>query len=56
MNINKHWHLSRKMPKNPSMEERIRWHLAHSKNCKCRLIPEILQKDIFTKLLQKEKA
>lgn len=36
MNINKTWHLSHKMPKNPSLDQRIIWHVEHTRNCKCR--------------------
>ncbi len=36
MKINKEWHLSNKMPEKPSLDQRIEWHLAHSKNCSCR--------------------
>ena len=36
--MNKAWHLKHKMPKNPTVEQRIEWHLAHSKNCGCRKI------------------
>jgi hypothetical protein len=46
MNINAKWHLANKMPKNPSVKERIEWHLGHQKNCKCRPISEKLQKII----------
>ena len=35
------------MPKNPTIEERIKWHKEHSKNCACRPTP--------TKLLAKMK-
>ena len=38
MKINKEWHLKNRMPKNPSIEERIAWHLGHAKNCGCRKI------------------
>jgi len=31
MKINKEWQLKNKMPKNPTFEERINWHIAHSK-------------------------
>ena len=46
MRINKEWHLKNKMPKNPSMEERINWHIAHAKNCTCREMPEGILKEI----------
>lgn len=34
--INKEWHLANKMPKNPTTDQRIKWHLEHAKKCKCR--------------------
>ena len=36
MAMNKEWHLKNKMPKNPSLDERIKWHVEHAKNCLCR--------------------
>lgn len=38
MAINKEWHLVNKMPKNPTMDQRINWHVEHSKNCNCRAL------------------
>jgi hypothetical protein len=46
MTINKEWHLKNKMPKNPTAEQRIKWHIAHAKNCSCRPIPEKLAQEI----------
>jgi len=40
MKINKEWHQAHPMPKSPSMQQRIKWHLEHSRNCGCREIPE----------------
>lgn len=37
------------MPKNPSEQERIKWHKAHAKHCHCREMPESIKK-----LIQKE--
>ncbi|MGE5298226.1 MAG: hypothetical protein ACM3KM_03620 [Acidobacteriaceae bacterium] len=34
--INAKWHLAHKMPKNPTLDQRIKWHLGHAKNCQCR--------------------
>lgn len=42
MKINKQWHEKNKMPKNPTLEERIKWHIEHAKQCGCRPIPESL--------------
>jgi hypothetical protein len=36
MKINKEWHLANKMPKKPTIEQRIKWHLEHARNCTCR--------------------
>jgi hypothetical protein len=41
--INGEWHKKNKMPKNPTLKERIKWHIAHAKNCACRAIPPKLQ-------------
>jgi len=42
MNINEKWHRANRMPKNPSLEQRIKWHQEHAKYCTCRPIPEKL--------------
>lgn len=34
--INKEWHLANKMPKNPTLDQRVQWHVEHAQNCKCR--------------------
>ncbi len=54
MAINKEWHLKNKMPKNAKFEERVKWHLAHQKNCNCRSIPEKLLNEIKTKNIDSE--
>jgi len=46
MKINKEWHEKNKMPKNAKFEERVKWHLAHQKNCNCRPIPARLLNDM----------
>jgi hypothetical protein len=54
MKINKKWHEEYKMPKNPTLEERIKWHIEHTKQCSCRPIPESLRLKI--KELTKKKV
>jgi len=44
--MNKGWHAANKMPKNASLEDRIRWHVAHAKVCGCRPVPESLLAEI----------
>lgn len=36
------------MVKNPKIEDRIKWHLEHRKNCACRPIPRKLYEEIFS--------
>jgi len=38
MKLNKDWHLKHPMPKNPTFEQRVEWHIEHQKNCSCRPI------------------
>jgi hypothetical protein len=44
MPINKFWHLKHRMPKNPALEQKIKWHTGHAKNCPCRDSGPRLQK------------
>jgi len=46
MPINKPWHEKNRMPKNPNLGQRIKWHLEHSKNCGCREIPQKLLREM----------
>jgi hypothetical protein len=36
MKINKTWHLKNKMLKNATLDQKIKWHEGHAKNCTCR--------------------
>jgi hypothetical protein len=44
--INTEWHHAHPMPKNPSLEQRIAWHLDHAQNCGCREIPGKLKEEM----------
>ncbi len=46
MKPNALWHSKNKMPKNATTQQRIKWHLAHQRNCGCREIPEKLKEEI----------
>ncbi len=37
-NINANWHLAHRMPKNPTLDQRVTWHLEHARNCHCRAL------------------
>jgi hypothetical protein len=38
--MNKEWHKANKLSPKALLDERIRWHLAHAKQCGCRPIPQ----------------
>jgi len=43
MSINAEWHKKNRMPKNPTLNERLKWHKEHAENCNCRQItPKLL--------------
>lgn len=44
--INAEWHLAHRMPKNPTTEQRLRWHIEHSRHCSCRPLTEKLKAEI----------
>ncbi|MBI4089297.1 MAG: hypothetical protein HY424_01160 [Candidatus Levybacteria bacterium] len=45
MILNREWHEKNRMPKNPTLQQKIEWHREHAKNCKCRSIPaKLLEK------------
>ncbi len=46
--INAAWHKTHPMPKNATTDQRIKWHLSHIKNCKCRNdIPSKLKEEML---------
>lgn len=49
MKLNKEWHLKNKMPKNATKIQRIKWHLAHEKNCNCRPMPLKLKEEVLAR-------
>jgi hypothetical protein len=40
------WHQKHPMPKKPTLEQRVDWHLAHSKACGCREIPKTVMAEL----------
>lgn len=46
MKINADWHRKHRMPKNPTLDERIEWHIEHAKHCACREMPAKIKEAI----------
>jgi hypothetical protein len=40
--LNAAWHKKHPMPRNATMAQRMKWHLAHANACGCREIPKIV--------------
>lgn len=49
MAINVLWHKRNPMPKNADMNQRIQWHMVHSKQCACRDIPDRLKQEMVAR-------
>ena len=41
--VNKKWHEKNAMPKNPTVEQRLNWHVKHARFCGCRPMPTSLK-------------
>lgn len=48
--MNKMWHEKNKLPRNAILDQRIKWHIEHQKNCNCRPIPKSLEKLVQIKV------
>ena len=46
MKLNKEWHEQHPMPKNPTLEQRLQWHVQHAKACACREVPDAILKEL----------
>ena len=46
MKLNADWHRGHKMPKNPSLDQRVSWHLEHARHCGCRDVPSTIKAEL----------
>jgi len=44
--INATWHRGHPMPRNATLDQRVRWHLAHVRACGCREIPATVRAEL----------
>jgi hypothetical protein len=49
--MNREWHKQHRMPTTATEQQRLQWHLEHTRNCSCRPFPESL----LAKLTDEEK-
>jgi len=51
--LNADWHKNNRMPKNPTLQQRIDWHIEHQKNCDCRPgLPEKLREEMIKRKIK----
>ncbi len=43
---NAEWHLKNRMPKNPTLDQRVKWHIKHARNCSCSSLDEDILKEL----------
>jgi hypothetical protein len=46
MKLNAAWHKAHPMPERASLDQRVKWHLAHAKACACRAIPGTVLREL----------
>ncbi|WP_324405321.1 hypothetical protein [Bradyrhizobium sp.] len=56
MALNKEWHRLNRMPPRATREQRIRWHVAHARDCSCREIPDSIKADVEKLLKTRRRA
>ncbi|BCP55075.1 hypothetical protein K32_36920 [Kaistia sp. 32K] len=44
--LNAAWHEAHPMPRNPTLDQRVDWHLAHAANCGCRAVPRRIAEEL----------
>ncbi|HEX6925180.1 MAG TPA: hypothetical protein VF167_07100 [Longimicrobiaceae bacterium] len=54
--INAEWHRTHRMPKTPTLEQRLEWHLEHQEKCACRELPESIRKALAQRSASREQG
>jgi hypothetical protein len=49
--INAEWHSKHKMPENPTLDQRVKWHLEHARHCSCRRLEGKILEEIKKRYL-----
>jgi hypothetical protein len=50
--INAAWHKAHRMPANPTLDQRIAWHIDHAKHCGCRPIAGKIREEMLKRGLK----
>ena len=49
------WHREHPMPVKPTIDQRVRWHLAHARACGCRPIPRTVLAELRARGIEASK-
>jgi hypothetical protein len=44
--LNAAWHRAHRMPKHATLDQRVRWHVAHARHCACREMPATMRAEL----------
>lgn len=44
--LNREWHLTHKLGRNATLEQRLEWHALHAANCRCREMPASIRREL----------
>jgi hypothetical protein len=44
--VNADWHKTHRMPARATLDQRVKWHLAHRKACACRELPKTIVEEL----------
>lgn len=44
--LNREWHLTHKLPRNATLEQRLDWHAQHAEQCGCREMPASIRQEL----------
>lgn len=44
--LNAEWHRRHPMPQHATLDQRVRWHVAHARHCACREIPATMRAEL----------
>ena len=50
---NTEWHLKHKLPKNPTLDQRVKWHMEHARRCPCPSKDEDIMEELKKRYLGK---
>lgn len=54
--LNAEWHKKNPMPPKATLDDRVKWHLAHAKTCGCREMPESVKAELKRRRTSKRAA